>query len=898
MDQHLHDQIVDFIKPFAQGTHVARENTIRTALPIDSPALDYIDWSVGGALPFTQHLIQTIRVHSADDLIYLVDGLKGQVGVDQQAQAETLCQALRQIADPATLAQDIQRYITDLRPAVKADLLEKLFVTEAGDQQTLTAPANEAFTDLLDYDLGDWLESLHTPSPVEVTDRDQQQSGPIDNVRAYLLEKVARGVLLGEPGSGKTWTLLQVLLDSCRDWDSDDEGCRIAVLVKLNQFKGLDPKTKAPLTFSDFVQRAAGPLAPHLNRLAQQDRLLLLCDALNEMPRRGPEGRDLLAEVIDYLEQQPAFIVSCRFHDYKNELQPLYPLPQVRLHDLDLPAIKAFVDNYLPSGKAASLWTKMGGSDDLLEFWREVNKKGEGPRFWDAQATFYGYRNRQAWSNVHQGARLIPLCRKPYMGYLLTTIYQVDGQIPLNRSELFGSFVTNLVAREQKQAVKRGQSFPDEETIRTTLTELAQAMQQAKSTTLSTDALPVNLNKAILTAAEAASLLTFDGTAWAFTHQLLQEYFAARILLAAMEQGHNPVTYLDGDWWKPGVWRETAIILGEVADPNEVAIWLASHKPELALIVLLENGEIQADQLKISALARIALIEGAKARTTEVNPIGRTAAYAVLGHPIIDADRRPGIHVTERSDGVRLPDIDWVTIPDDGPWICQNKQHPGLPAFQISRYPITYAQFQTFIDDSQGFSNPRWWEGLAIDERERGLDVQHFKYWNHPRENVNWYDAMAFCRWLSWRLGGGYESCNIGSWAVRLPTEMEWEKAARGVDGRSYPYGNKFAVAKGNTEETAIGRTSAVGLFLEGASPYGVEEMCGNVYEWCLTKHKNPASIAEEEDISSGDWRVLRGGSWNDGLIGALATFPYGDHPGNRGRDGGFRVIMPPSQDH
>ncbi|MCB0165015.1 MAG: SUMF1/EgtB/PvdO family nonheme iron enzyme, partial [Anaerolineae bacterium] len=222
-------------------------------------------------------------------------------------------------------------------------------------------------------------------------------------------------------------------------------------------------------------------------------------------------------------------------------------------------------------------------------------------------------------------------------------------------------------------------------------------------------------------------------------------------------------------------------------------------------------------------------------RIARYNPKER----AEYGRQIAEHDPRTGVG-TIISNGITLPDIDWVLIPDDGEWIYQDKKRPGLPPFEISRYPITYAQFQTFLDDPQGYNDPqnRWFAGLAANYYVRRMYEQWFRYLNHPRETVNWYQALAFCRWLSWRLGGGYDLADITAWAVRLPTEFEWEKAARSSDGREYPYDGAFDAAKGNTSETGLGQTSAVGLFPEGFSPYGVEEMSGNVFEWCLTDYE------------------------------------------------------------
>ena len=143
---------------------------------------------------------------------------------------------------------------------------------------------------------------------------------------------------------------------------------------------------------------------------------------------------------------------------------------------------------------------------------------------------------------------------------------------------------------------------------------------------------------------------------------------------------------------------------------------------------------------------------------------------------------------------------------------------------------------------------------------------------------MSWYQAVAFCRWLSAQLG----------YTVTLPTEQQWEKAARGTDGRLYPYEGEFDAAKGNTRETGIGQTSAVGLFPDGASPYGVLDLSGNVLEWCLNQYDDPTQTAVD---ASGKSRVVRGGSWDDNRDFARAVFRYGLNPDFRYGYFGFRVV-------
>lgn len=279
---------------------------------------------------------------------------------------------------------------------------------------------------------------------------------------------------------------------------------------------------------------------------------------------------------------------------------------------------------------------------------------------------------------------------------------------------------------------------------------------------------------------------------------------------------------------------------------------------------------------------------------------------AMLGRVLSKAgDPRTGVGLG--ADG--LPDIDWVLIPA-GKFKMGHKDEKDNPPrvltlpyhFQIARYPVTYAQFQTFITDTEGAGDYRWWEGIP--ERSmlslgyayptRQIGEQSFKYANHPRENVNWYQVIAFCRWLSWRLGGGYALDAINDWAVRLPTEFEWEKAARANTGWTYPYGYEFDAAKDNTGKTGIEQTSAVGIFPDGDTPHWskpISDLSGNVWEWCLTDYDNPQVNAVQENISSTTRRVLRGGSWSSDHLSARAASRNSYNPNLRNFNLGFRLL-------
>lgn len=277
------------------------------------------------------------------------------------------------------------------------------------------------------------------------------------------------------------------------------------------------------------------------------------------------------------------------------------------------------------------------------------------------------------------------------------------------------------------------------------------------------------------------------------------------------------------------------------------------------------TGQLQACDPKCQRL--LAIVSDPAQTSEQRRDAGRTLAE--LGDP------RPGTGINE--DGV--PEISWVRVPA-GEFIYHYDQTLELPTYYIARYPVTYDQFQAFID-ADSYQDELWWRSLAKKEQHPAPQVWTFA--NHPRERVSWFDAMAFCYWLSDQLG----------YVVRLPTEAEWEKAARGTSGRIYPWGDEYKSGYANINETTSGiggqnlrEPTAVGLYPQGASKYGVMDMIGNVWEWCLNVETNPMQI----EASSDHKRALRGGSWVSEWMYAHTVRRRVQRPDSRFPDFGFRI--------
>ncbi|NWJ48816.1 MAG: SUMF1/EgtB/PvdO family nonheme iron enzyme [Chloroflexi bacterium] len=256
-------------------------------------------------------------------------------------------------------------------------------------------------------------------------------------------------------------------------------------------------------------------------------------------------------------------------------------------------------------------------------------------------------------------------------------------------------------------------------------------------------------------------------------------------------------------------------------------------------------------------------------------------------------DPRKGVSV--REDGI--PDIAWLAVAPGGKLKIE-KQTFEVQPFYIAQYQVTFAQYEAFVKATDGYQNREWWQGFPQEYQPQELREQRQKGLNIPRDNMSWYQAVAFGRWLNkrmqgWQLpnpGGGNSPLVVGQNAqVRLPLEWEWQWAAQGGNQqRAYPWG-AWQEGYANTNEADLARTTAVGMYPQGAAACGALDMSGNVWEWCQNEYQKPSEVAVDE---SNAYRVLRGGSFyydrdDASCAYRLFNFPY---KGNFYR--GLRVVL------
>jgi len=338
----------------------------------------------------------------------------------------------------------------------------------------------------------------------------------------------------------------------------------------------------------------------------------------------------------------------------------------------------------------------------------------------------------------------------------------------------------------------------------------------------------------------------------------------------------------------PTGWEETTILAAGLAmdleGDDQLVRALVQVNPGLA------GRGIYEGQARVSKSMRQGVIEALLATIAEpeVALRVRIAAGEVLGYL---GDPRLG-------EMAIVPAGDFLMGDDRGEYDDEKPQHKlHLPAYQIAKYPLTNAEYGRFIE-AGGYRDKRWWTEAGWQRKESDNWTEP-RYWrdgrfnkpNQPVVGVSWYEAVAYCRWLSAETGQAY----------RLPTEAEWEKGARGTDGLRYPWGNQFKAERLNAREgeQQVRATTPVGIYPTGVSPIGLFDCAGNVWEWCATKWQKPYPYAVEEGEWAADYlsgtnvRVLRGGSWGYGLNFARCAFRYSFRPNFWDYVWGFRLVSP-----
>lgn len=518
------------------------------------------------------------------------------------------------------------------------------------------------------------------------------------------------------------------------------------------------------------------------------------------------------------------------------------------------------------------------------------------------------------------------LAERPLLLTLMASLHAWRGEgLPEKREQLYADTVELLLNRwESHRVIRDAQGKPvliqpslaqyleaGKEKVRAALEELAFDVHSAQGDRPGTaDVAEGDLvarlmrlrrtpetNPAVLVdyLSQRAGLLVPRGVGvFTFPHRTFQEYLAACYLTVE----DFPAAIAELGRQDPGRWREVVLLAAaKAARGSPASVWHLAHElcfrePEGAEAGLADiwgahlAGQAVAESVDLTrklgeaSRRQLELLRGWHLHLlrTDSLPAGERAlagkTLAKLGDPRFD----PNLWFLPKE-----PLLGFIEVPA-GPFrMGEGKaQHDvELPAFYIARYPVTVAQFRAFVNESGHKPRPEALEGVP----------------NHPVTNVSCHDAVAYCGWLTERLRKTarahlstegktlWQRLAHHELTVALPSEAEWEKAARGTDGREYPWGAAADPERANYCDTGILEPSTVGCFPGGASPYGCEEMSGNVWEWTSSSPKEaPKSLLCQ----------LRGGSYPHYLrdVRCVTSVPFDLR--SRYRLWGFRVALLP----
>ena len=767
---------------------------------------------------------------------------------------------------------------------------------------------------------------------------------PVSALEAAILSR--KWVLLGDPGSGKT-TFVNYLTQSLAHGDfgaiptwPQNERDIVPIVVILRDYyrwtqtqeTQTSPNHLWAFICHDLKTKNLGFAEGILNRALEHGKAILMLDGLDEVPPGAARGqvRDC---VLAFHERYPRnrFLITCRVLSYQNSQ---WQLPKADFLSFELTSfsaekIKQFINAW----------------------YNEVAQKWNVPA---ARTQALAEKLLEAL-NRSDLARLAP---NPLLLTVMVLVHTEYGELPDNRAQLYHQAVDVLLWRwEQEKSKDQGglskimsllqTANRDRNDLLLILDRLAFEAHLTGGDTDDQDAVSGISNHALLIALRelhpersldwaeqvvdamrlrAGLLLDRDGSVFTFPHRTFQEYLAGTHLALMTDFPMEACKLVEaGSFWRVVILLAVGhlahnmlnrslplMLVNELCPEGHRQDEMAWNKAVLAGQALLELGlnRAQDSETGKSALKRV------RTRLTEIVEKGlwtatlRAEAGGVLGRlgdPRFDPQ---SCYLPNIYRGKREETLGFVRIPA-GPFVMGSKkdekdsfnweqpQHEvELPEFWIARYPVTVAQYRAF-ENAAGYQTAH---RLSTTENP-----------NWPVRYVSWHDARCYCEWLTEKLkecASGqvasmqagkatrmfWQDLTDGSLRITLPTEAEWEKAARHDDARRYPWGDEdWNEELANVGDSQIGHPTPVGMYPRGISSYKVHDLSGNIWEWTRSLLKdypyNPKD-GREATMDLVSRHVLRGGAFNSPQNFARCAYRF-DYNHIDGNDYiGFRVVV------
>lgn len=761
------------------------------------------------------------------------------------------------------------------------------------------------------------------------------------------LESVAKHkklALLGDPGAGKSTFVKNLLV-----WQAglrlgklqDSNGIESDLLPVLIILRDLTPRlanveidslpahqrdAKLTQIIWEHMQADLGEecadYSEGLSEALHSGKCLLVLDGLDEVPH---DLRLRVRQAVDALFKKyhlQRAVITCRVRSYVGET--ILPSFESRtLAPFDKNQIKNFVEHWYTTQRTLGKFNEEQAKDRMDDL-----------------------------SNAALEDDMQELSSNPLLLTTMAIIHQREVGLPRERVRLYQQAVEVLLRRWQKHKVgdaALADFLKNDLKLRAVMEALAyqahraSAKESGTGSLLRKDALALleddNLLGDMHLAVEfldyadqrAGLLVGYGGelnkpTAYSFPHRTFQEYLAGAYLARQRDRVRTFYEHAaEGDSWDLAAQLAFEELYYNRRSENEL----------LDLAYQLDQPGGTGEQCERARLwaGQIITLVGKEVTERDTHPNGGKAYLARLIPglvPVLTSSLLPPLERAEagrilaqlgdpREEVMTIAKLTFCRIPAGEFMMGDEKEEDNkprkvtLPEYFISQYPITNAQFELFVK-AEGYKQEKYWgeakqdgcwseAGIKgyLDEEPRiapenfGLP---FTLPNHPVVGVTWYEALAFTRWLNEQIQQA-EQIHVfkenalipfdKEWQVTLPNEAEWEKAARGTDKRTYPWGEEYNLNFANTSETGVKSTSAVGCFPQGVSPYGLQDASGNIWEWMRNDYKSG-----KDDYQSKDSKGLRGGSFNLQSDDARCAFRDWLNPVDRLRSNGFRVVVSP----
>jgi formylglycine-generating enzyme required for sulfatase activity len=742
---------------------------------------------------------------------------------------------------------------------------------------------------------------------------------PIDEIKnqpvGTALMRNRRLVIIGDPGCGKS-TLLSYLtlvyayilrdgenpVKTSLELDDKDYLPIYLPLRHLGQYlqeRNSNPGKDGPALMLDYLndffssQVINLPDTLFINNL-DSGKSIVLMDGLDEVA--DIETRQRVTRVIEkFVNRYPScrYIVSSRTVGYEGATRIGLGFGLVKIQDFSQNDVRQFVHNWIN----AVLNTKEG---------EELERKNIA----DMQA-------EQLINSIESNRRVAELAVNPLLLTVIAMVHRYRNRLPEKRSELYEEALFVLLgswddAKEGMTAeLEIGNLRMDAGDRRSILEPIAfwlheHHKHEIEMDNLSSLLIPVFthligssqtsiklVDEFLKTINERSGLLVEQQKGvYKFSHLTFQEYLTARALADRDDSIEYTLKRIYDPWWHEVILLEAGYLgtqgkkrvsnlINAIVDLKTKSNSEPFHHLLLAAECLYDVGPTRVTgdllgevQRRLQETAYLPIQK--ENRNSVLNAVAATNALARIDQALF----------TSQYWNTPWGEPQWITIPASTFWMGDNDSEfiydkPAhqlfLPEFQISRVPITNAQYEIYVIET-GVRAPSHWHNKNV---PIGME-------NHPVVDVTWFEVLDYCKWLSEKIQK----------PICLPSEAQWEKAARGhQDQRNFPWG-EWQKLRCNSLALGLGETTPVGLFLDGASPYGVLNMSGNIYEWTrsiwyVEKFTYPYEPNDgREKLEGNQPRVLRGGSFINRHEDVRCSSRFGRNPDRKYHIAGFRIAI------